>query len=152
MDIKRKTYDILTWKKTFISRHILHQHWYTCPITLPVRRNPQHRSLSTVVLAISAPGRIICDFRTSLREFLDPVVNRRTRQTLPTVNRKHFFMNFLCIETFCQQKTHYWLLVFGNILKQSRHFDYWNEPLNMRMLVCYLEFLIVKKIVNTKLA
>jgi hypothetical protein len=27
-----------------------------------------------------------------------------TRQTLPTVNRKHFFMNILCIESFCSQK------------------------------------------------
>jgi hypothetical protein len=26
------------------------------------------------------------------------------RQTLPTVNRKYFFMNILCIETFCSQK------------------------------------------------
>jgi hypothetical protein len=34
------------------------------------------------------------------REFLDPVVNRFTRQTLPTVNRKHFFMNNLYIESF----------------------------------------------------
>jgi hypothetical protein len=32
-------------EKTFISRHILHQlHWYTCPMALPVRRNPQRRS------------------------------------------------------------------------------------------------------------
>jgi hypothetical protein len=31
--------------KTFISWHILHQHWCTRPIALPVRRNPQHRSL-----------------------------------------------------------------------------------------------------------
>jgi hypothetical protein len=51
IDIKRKTYDI----GTRISRHILHQHWYTCPIALPVRRNPQHRSLLTVVSATSAP-------------------------------------------------------------------------------------------------
>jgi hypothetical protein len=29
-----------------ISRHILHQHWYSCPVTLPVHRNPT-----------SAPGR-----------------------------------------------------------------------------------------------
>jgi hypothetical protein len=36
-------------EKTFISWHVLHQHWYTCPIALPVRRNPQHRSLLTVV-------------------------------------------------------------------------------------------------------
>jgi hypothetical protein len=27
--------------------------------------------------------------------FLDPVVNRFMRQTLPTINRKHFFMNIL---------------------------------------------------------
>jgi hypothetical protein len=40
--IKRKTYDFRTWKKTFISWHILHQHWYTCSIALPVRRNLQH--------------------------------------------------------------------------------------------------------------
>jgi hypothetical protein len=38
---------------------------------------------------------IICDFRTSLREFLDRVVNRFTRQTLHTVNRKNVFMNIL---------------------------------------------------------
>jgi hypothetical protein len=29
--------------KTFISRNILHQYWYTCPIALPVRRNTQDR-------------------------------------------------------------------------------------------------------------
>jgi hypothetical protein len=38
---------------------------------------------------------IICDFRTSLREFLHPAVNRFTTQTLPTVNRKYLFMNML---------------------------------------------------------
>jgi hypothetical protein len=35
--------------------------------------------------------------------FLDPLVNRFRRQTLSTVNMKHFFMNILCIETFCSQ-------------------------------------------------
>jgi hypothetical protein len=38
-------------EKTFISRHILHQHWYACPIALPVHRNPQHRSLLAVSLS-----------------------------------------------------------------------------------------------------
>jgi hypothetical protein len=33
-----------------------------------------------------------------------PFVNRFTRQTLTTVNRKHFFMNIPCIETLCPQK------------------------------------------------
>jgi hypothetical protein len=52
MDMKPTTCDIRTWKKTFISRHILHQH---LSHRFPVRRNPQHRSLLTVVSAISAP-------------------------------------------------------------------------------------------------
>jgi hypothetical protein len=39
-----------------------------------------------------------------MREILDPVVNRFTWQTLPTISRKHFFMNILCIESFCPEK------------------------------------------------
>jgi hypothetical protein len=31
-------------------------------------------------------------------------VNRFTRKTLPTVNINYFFMNILCIESFCPQK------------------------------------------------
>jgi hypothetical protein len=54
----------------------------------------------TVALATSAPP-----FQPDrhLRNVFHPVVNRFTRQTLPTVNRKHFFMNILCIESFCPQ-------------------------------------------------
>jgi hypothetical protein len=46
----------------------------------------------------------IWDFRMSWREFLDPVVNWFTRQTLPTINRKHCSANVLCVESFCPQK------------------------------------------------
>jgi hypothetical protein len=53
---------------------------------------------------------IIRDFRTSLREFRDPVVNSGNRTLL-----------------FC-----------STFLKHGRHFDYWNKPLNLRMRVCYL--------------
>jgi hypothetical protein len=49
------------------------------------------------------------------RNVCHPVVNRFTRQTLPTINRKHFFMNILCIESFCPQKTHKRTLLFGSI-------------------------------------
>jgi hypothetical protein len=88
-------------EKIFISRRILHQHWYTCPIALPVPRNLQHRGLLTVVSATYAPP-----FRPlrHQRNVCHPAVNRFTRQTLPTVDRKHFFMNILCIEYFCPQK------------------------------------------------
>jgi hypothetical protein len=57
------------------------------------------------------------------------------------VNRKHFFMNILYIESFCPQKTHNRILLLGSsLLKHSHHFDYWNQPLNMRMRVCYRDY------------
>jgi hypothetical protein len=87
--------------KTFIFRHILHQRWYTCPIALSVRWNLQHRSLFTVLSATSAPP--FWPLRHQ-RNFCHPVVNRFTRQKLPTVNRKLFFMNILCTVSFCSQK------------------------------------------------
>jgi hypothetical protein len=125
--------------KTFISQSIYHQHWYTCPIVLPVRQNPQHRNFFNCCLShFCTWSGIIRDFRTFLRELLDPVVNRFTRQTLPTVNRKHFFMNILCTESFCSQKTHNITLLFGSThLTHGHHFDYWNQPLNMH--ISYLD-------------
>jgi hypothetical protein len=124
--------------ETFISRHILHQHWYTCPIALPVLRNPQHRSLLVVVSATSTPPfQSLCH----QRNVCHPAVNRFMRQTLPSVNRKNFFMSILCIQSFCSQKrTHTRTLLFiSTLLKHGRHFDYWNQPLIMRMHVCYLD-------------
>jgi hypothetical protein len=38
------------------------------------------------------------------------------RQTLPTINRKHFFMNIVYIKSFCPQKMHSRILLFGRIL------------------------------------
>jgi hypothetical protein len=71
---------------------------------------------------------------------LPPSWNHFTRKTFPTVNRKYFFMNILCIESFCPQKKHNRTLLLGSILiKHGRHFDYWNQPLNIGMRVCYLD-------------
>jgi hypothetical protein len=36
--------------------------------------------------------------------FLDPIGNCFMQQTLPTLNRKHFFMNILCTKSFRTQK------------------------------------------------
>jgi hypothetical protein len=97
MDTKRKMW-YSNLEKTFISRHILHQHWYTCPIALPVRRNLHHISFLTVISATSAPQyQRLCH----QRNVCHPVVNCFTWQTFPIINRKHFFMNILCIESFC---------------------------------------------------
>jgi hypothetical protein len=131
--------DIRTWKRTFISRHT-HQHWYTSPIALPVHRNPQHKSLSFCRnLNTATWSDVIYVFRKSLREFLDPVVNRFTRQTFSTVNKEHFIMNILCIESFAHRSANKTLLFGSTPLKHGRLFDYWNQPLNMRMGVCYLD-------------
>jgi hypothetical protein len=78
--MKPKTSDIRNCIKTYTSRRILNQHWYTRPIAnafkpLRLQRNLRH-----------------------------PILNRFKSQTLPTVNRKHFFTNNLCIESFCPQK------------------------------------------------
>jgi hypothetical protein len=56
------------------------------------------------------------------------------QQTLPTINRKHFFMNILCTESFCPQKMHNGTLLLSSILlKNGFHFDY-----DMCKRVCYL--------------
>jgi hypothetical protein len=78
---------------------------------------------------------------SSLAKCLPPRWNRFKWQTHPTINRKHFFMNILCIESFCPQNMHDRMLLFGSTpLKHSSHFDYWNQPLNMCMPVCYLDY------------
>jgi hypothetical protein len=108
-------------------------------MALAVHRNLQHRSLSTVVSATSTSTFHICNFRTSFRQFLNPTVNRFMLQTLPTINREYFFMSLLCTASFCPQKTHKRTLLFGSVIPMhGRHFDYWNQPLNMRMRICYL--------------
>jgi hypothetical protein len=55
-------------------------------------------------------------------------------------------------ETFLYQYPLYWLplltkethnrtlLLDSTLLTHSRHFDYWNQPLNMRVRVCYLDY------------
>jgi hypothetical protein len=74
------------------------------------------------------------------RKVCHTTVNRFTWQTLPTVIMNIFFMNILYIESLCpEKKTQNRTLLFGSTHKHGRQFDYWNQPLNMRMRVCYLE-------------
>jgi uncharacterized membrane protein len=47
-------------------------------------------------------------------------------------------MNILFIKSYCPQKTHNRTLLFGS-LSYGHQFDYRNQPLNMRMRVCYLD-------------
>jgi hypothetical protein len=117
---------------------MLHQHWYTYPVALPVRRNPQNRSFLTVASATSAPP-----FQTlrHQRNICHTFVNHFTRQTIPTVKRKYFFVNILCIKSFCPQNKNAQeeAALQYSLLKQGRRFDYWNQPLKVCMRICYLD-------------
>jgi hypothetical protein len=126
-------------KKTCISRHIRHQQWYSCPIALPARRN---RS-TEVFWLLSQPLPHLVWHHQQLSNVLEkiyrPVVNRFTRQTLPTVNRKYFFVNILCIPSFCPQKRTTKLC--SSVIHSSRTIAILTTktlPLNMHMRVCYL--------------
>jgi hypothetical protein len=90
----------------------------------------------SVVSAIFAPlFQPVCH----QRNVANTVVNRFSQQTLPTINRKHFFMNIIFSESFCPQKLNRMLLFSSPLLKHDRYFDYQNQPLNMHMRVCYLD-------------
>jgi hypothetical protein len=90
-------YSKLKKKKTLISRHIVNEHWHTCPIALTVYRNQQHRSLFLVASSTSAPP-----FQPyHQRNVFHPVVKHFTRQTLP--NRKQ--------ETFLYEHPLQWSLL-----------------------------------------
>jgi hypothetical protein len=86
--------------------------------------------------------RISVSISSSSAKHLPPSFEPFQRQTLPAVNRKHFFMNILCIGSFCPQKAkNNRTLLFGStLLKHGSHFDYWNQPLNMRMRLWYLDY------------
>jgi hypothetical protein len=107
-------------KKTLISRQTLYQLWYTCPITLPVSKPEAQKSW----LFISHFRIYVSTSSSSAKclpprwQFHDPVVNYFMWQTLPTINRKHFFMNILCIESFCPQihtREHYSSVVYPQV-------------------------------------
>jgi hypothetical protein len=136
-------------KKKIISRHNLHQHWYTCPIALPMRRNQQNRSLW--LLSQPLPNLVGHHLRISniLKRISRTAVNRFTRQTLPTVN---ISLSISCaLSHFLVKKAQKTLLFDSKPIKYGRHFEHWNKILNMRMsyldcheagLCCYLVIVI----------
>jgi hypothetical protein len=133
MDTKRKICDIRTWKNIYFST-------YPPLITLPVRRNPQHRSLLTVVSATSATG------RASSVTFERPWENFSTScvplYVTNTSHHKHvtFLHEYPLHWVLLATKTHTRTLLFARkLLTHGYHFDYWNQPLSMRMHVCQLD-------------
>jgi hypothetical protein len=127
--------------RTFISRHILHTLMHLSHHFSSASKPAACKPFQCCLSHFRTWSDINCHFQPSLREFLDAVVNLFTPQTLPTVSGKHLFMNIPCIESLCSQETHNRTLLFSNtLLKHGRQFYYWNQPLNMRMRVCYSDY------------
>jgi hypothetical protein len=90
--------------------------------------------LTVVSATFASPFQLL-----SSAKHLPPRLNRFTWWTLPTINRKPFFMNILSTESFCPQKTHNRMPIFSSTsLTYDRHFDYWNQSVSMR--ICYLHW------------
>jgi hypothetical protein len=104
MDIRRKTCDIRKWKKHLFldvfATTLLHLPNRFSSASKPAAWKPFQCCLSHVRTWLD----IICRFRRPVREFLNPVVNRFTRQTLPTISTKPFSMNIHCIEYFAHKR------------------------------------------------
>jgi hypothetical protein len=100
MDIKRKTYDIRKWKELFLDISSTNIDTLVPSLYQPVENH------SIEVLVVSATSATPLQPLRHQRKVCHSVVNRFTRQTLPTVKRKYFFLNMLCIESFGPQQTH----------------------------------------------
>jgi hypothetical protein len=86
-----------------------------------------------VVWAISAPGRASSTTRPSCEPLYAINTSHRKQETFLYKYTLH------CV-LFPTKKNAQHTALFGRILlKHSRHFDYWNQPLNMRMRVSYLD-------------
>jgi hypothetical protein len=119
---------------------IFHQHWYTCTIPLSLRRNPQHGSGLTVVSASS-----VQPFHHSLLSNGLERISRPICVPLSATNTSHrkqetflhvYLLRWVVLPTKKQSRK---LLLCSILLKHGRQFDYWNQPLNMPMRVCYLD-------------
>jgi hypothetical protein len=118
-----------------ISWHILHQHWYTCPITLPVHRNPSIH----VYWLLSPTLPHLAGRHLRLLNILE----RMSLYVTHTSHRKHdaflyeYPLHWALLPT--KKNTKKTLLFDSTLLKHGHHFDYWNQPLIMHMHVCYLD-------------
>jgi hypothetical protein len=123
-------------EKTLISRRILHQHWYTCSIALSARRNLQHGYLCFCRYL----NRWLVRASSATFERTWENISTRLWTALPDKHFPSFFYKQETSSPFAKKKTHNRTLLFGSVLlKHGHHFEYWNQPLNMRMLVRYLD-------------
>jgi hypothetical protein len=141
MDIKRKTCYILTWKK-----HLFLDISSTNIDTLVPSLYQCFETRSTEVFRLSSK---LLPHLVGHRPRLSNVLERISRPSYEpifatnTSHRKHeiFIYEYPLHQSFCPQKTHKKILLFcSTLLKLGHHFHYWNQPLNIRMRICYLAY------------
>jgi hypothetical protein len=137
-DIKHKTCDIRTWEKhlfldisTTTNIYTLVPSLYLCVRTRSIEvfwllSQPlphlvgHHLRISNAVDKISRPG-------------CEPLYATNTSHS----KRETFLCEYILHWVRLPTKTHNRTTLYGTtLIKHGRHFDYWNQPLNMRMHVC----------------
>jgi hypothetical protein len=98
-----------------------------------VRRNPQHRSRCLSHFRSTIPTSSSSAKRSP--PSCEPLYSTNTSHRKQETFLYEYPLHWVILPT---EKAHNRTLLFGSILlKHRRHFDYWNQPLNMR--VCYLD-------------
>jgi hypothetical protein len=128
---------ILELGKTFISRQIFHQHWYTCPIALIVLRNSEHKFLW--LLSQPFPLLRFNLFAINKTSAIQLWIALRYKHFPPQTENIYLWISF-ALRPFAHRKRTTGLC--SSVLYFSSTvviFDYLNQPLNMRMRVCYVD-------------
>jgi hypothetical protein len=136
MDIKDKTYDIRTSKKQLFldipstSIHAIVPSLYQCVET---------RSIEVFWL-LSQPILHLCVFNPFVisETFATQLWTALSDQHFPPKTGNISLWISFALRPFAHKKTHSRTLIFGSsLLKHGCYFDYWSQPLNMR--ICYLD-------------
>jgi hypothetical protein len=134
--MKRKTRDIPSRKKSI--------YFTTYPppklIHLSHRFTRASKHTAQVFWLLSQPLPHVVGHHLLFSNVLERIFRTSCEQLFaPNRKQEYLFTNILCIQSLCSQKAHNRTLLFGSILKHGRHFCYWNQPMNTRMRVCYLD-------------
>jgi hypothetical protein len=138
MDVIRKKCDIRTWEK-YLFLNISSTNIDTLVPSLYQCVETRSIQVFWLVSATSAPP-----FQPLVHQRNLCHVSRPSCEPLYATNNSHckqetFLYEYPLYWVFCPQKTHNRTLLFGSIIfKHGCHFDYWNQPLNLCMLYCYL--------------
>jgi hypothetical protein len=132
MGTKRRTCDIRTWEQhlfldicstTYTSKPATQKYFDCCLSHFCA-------SASTSLSSTKSLPRFWTQLWTASHE----------KHFLPLRGNISLWISF-ALSPFTHKKTHNRTLHVGStILKHGRHFDYWRQPLNMSMRVCYLDY------------